>query len=106
MKQSLRSRDDPANTKKVTSAKPMTYASLKPLLVKYTCAACHNPDKRQVGPAFKEIAKRNYSTEKMIKLIYNPQPQNWPGYATEMPPMQHVPKEDAKKIATWIKSLK
>jgi len=39
-------------------------------------------------------------------LIYNPEPKNWPGYATEMPPMPQVPREDAKKIAAWINSLK
>jgi hypothetical protein len=32
------------------------------------------------------VAKRNYSVEKIVNLIYNPQPQNWPDYATEMPP--------------------
>lgn len=98
--------DDPANKKKVTSAKSITYTALKPLLLKYTCTACHNPDKRQVGPSFKDIAKRNYPVEKIISLIYNPQSNNWPGYATEMPPMPQVPKEDAKKIAVWIQSLK
>jgi hypothetical protein len=41
-----------------------------------------------------------------VNLIYNPQPQNWPDYATEMPPMPQVPKEDARKIAMWIRSLK
>lgn len=97
--------DDPA-AKKNKAAKPVTEAQVKPLLAKYTCNACHNADKRQVGPAFKEIAKRKYSVDKIVDLIYNPQPQNWPGYATEMPPMPQVPKEDAKKIAAWINTLK
>ena len=46
------------------------------------------------------------SIDKIVSLIYNPQPQNWPGYATEMPPMPQVPKADAQKIAAWVKSLK
>lgn len=82
------------------------YTLVKPLLAKYTCLSCHNTDKRQVGPAYKEVAKRKYSISKMVSLIYNPQPQNWPGYASEMPPMPQVPKEDARKIAAWINSLK
>src|SRR3546814_11906308 len=61
----------------------------------HTCIACHNADKRQVGPAYKDIAKRKYSNEKIVELIHNPKPGNWPDFATEMPPMSHVPKADA-----------
>jgi mono/diheme cytochrome c family protein len=47
----LESPDDPNNNnkKKVTTppAKAVTYAEVKPLLLKNTCAACHNPDKKQ-----------------------------------------------------------
>jgi hypothetical protein len=41
----------------------------------------------------------------MLQLIYNPNPKNWPGYAVAMPPMQQVPRADARKIVAWIKSL-
>lgn len=100
--------DDPANkkTSSTTPAKPVTYAQVKPLLTKNTCAACHSQDKKQVGPAFRDIAKRNYTVDKIVNLIYNPQPQNWPGYSTEMPPMPQVPKDEARLIAQWIRSLK
>lgn len=82
-----------------------TYEEVKPLLIKYTCVACHNPDKKQVGPGFIDIARRNYPVEKIIQLIKTPQPQNWPTYSTPMPPMPQVPATDAKKIAIWINSL-
>jgi cytochrome c551/c552 len=88
-----------------SSAKPLTYAVIKPLLTKYTCISCHNPTKKQIGPAFSDIAKRKYSADKMMQLIYNPNPKNWPGYAVAMPPMQQVPRADARKIVAWIKSL-
>jgi cytochrome c551/c552 len=81
-------------------------AEIKTLLAKNTCTACHTTDKKVVGPAFKDIAKRNYSAEKIVELIYNPQPQNWPDYATPMAPMPQVPKDQALKIANWINSLK
>ena len=84
---------------------PLTYGSVKPLLTRYTCISCHDPSKKQVGPPFSEIAKRKYSTEKMLQLIYNPRPQNWPGYAVSMPPMTQVPRTEARKIVAWIKSL-
>lgn len=82
-----------------------TFAEIEPLLLNNTCTACHNTDNRQVGPAFKDIAKRKYSNEEIVELIYNPKPKNWPDYATEMPPMPQVPKEQALKIASWINSL-
>jgi cytochrome c551/c552 len=83
----------------------VSYDQIKPLLIKNTCVACHNPDKRQVGPGFIDVAKRNYSVEKIMQLIKNPQPKNWPDYATPMAPMPQVSAADARKIATWINSL-
>ncbi|NLR82157.1 hypothetical protein HGH91_26300 [Chitinophaga eiseniae] len=88
------------------AAKALTYEQIKPLLNKYTCSSCHNPDKKQVGPGFREVAKRNYSVAKILTLIKNPKPENWPGYATPMPPLPQVPQADATKIAMWINSLK
>ena len=81
------------------------YATIEPLLVKNTCTACHQTFKRQVGPAFADVAKRKYSNERIVKLIYNPEPKNWPEHETPMAPMSQVPKAEALKIATWINSL-
>lgn len=83
-----------------------TETEIKGLLAKNTCTACHATDKKQVGPSFKEIALRKYTPEKIVELIYNPKPENWPDYSTPMPPMPQVPKEEALKIAKWINSLK
>ncbi|MCX2573060.1 hypothetical protein [Pedobacter sandarakinus] len=88
-----------------TVAKAPTFKEVEGLLTKNTCLACHNQTKRQIGPPFVEIAKRKYSSEKIYQLIHNPQPQNWPGYSTEMPPMPQVTKAEALKIAAWINSL-
>ncbi|MEZ0485385.1 c-type cytochrome [Fibrella aquatica] len=89
----------------VSMAKAPTFAEVKGLLAKHTCLACHNADKRQIGPAYKDVAKRGYTNDQLVELIYNPKPANWPDYATEMPPMPQVPKADALKIAAWINSL-
>jgi cytochrome c551/c552 len=91
--------------KPTTPAKAPTFKEVEGLLTKNTCLACHNQTKRQIGPPFVEIAKRKYSAEKIFQLIHNPQPQNWPGYSTEMPPMPQVTKAEALKIAGWINSL-
>lgn len=90
---------------KVKAGKVMTYEQIKPLLIRNTCVACHNPNKKLVGPGFNEIAKRKYSVDKILQLIKIPQPQNWPEYATPMAPMPQVSESDARKIATWINSL-
>ncbi|MVM40628.1 hypothetical protein GO730_28015 [Spirosoma sp. HMF3257] len=89
----------------VTMAKAPTYEEVKGLLTRHTCSACHQANKRQVGPAFADVAKRKYTNDQIVDLIYSPKPHNWPDYATEMPPMPQVPKADALKIAAWINSL-
>lgn len=88
-----------------TSAEVPGFFDVKGLLVNYTCLSCHSANSKQVGPSFTEIAKRKYSNMRMVQLIHNPEPQNWPDYATPMPPMSHVPKADALKIAAYINSL-
>ena len=85
--------------------KILTYDEIKPLLLKNTCSACHNPNIRQVGPAFKDIAKRKYSVNEIMQLIKNPKPEHWPDYSTPMPPMPQITVQDARKIALWIRSL-
>jgi cytochrome c551/c552 len=90
---------------KTNTTRILTTAEVKPLLAKYTCVSCHNETKKQVGPAFAEISKRKYSLDKMVQLMYNPKPSNWPDYAVAMPPMNQVPKADARKIAAWINNL-
>jgi cytochrome c551/c552 len=94
-----------ATTPGAKTGKAPSYAEIEPLLVKNTCTACHQTSKRQVGPAFTDVAKRKYSNQKIVDLIYNPQPKNWPEHETPMPPMPQVPKDEALKIAAWINSL-
>jgi cytochrome c551/c552 len=89
-----------------TNTEVVTYAEIEPLLAKNTCTACHQVSKRQVGPSFKDIAKRKYSNDRIVQLIYNPEPKNWPEHETPMAPMPQVPKEEALKIAAWINTLR
>lgn len=91
--------------KATTASTAVTYAAVKPLLQKYTCLACHNTNTRQVGPSYIDVAKRRYTVDQIVQLIYNPKPEHWPDYSTPMPPMPQVPRADARKIAQWIKSF-
>ncbi len=94
----------PAAKPAATPKKP-SYADVQKLLLKNTCLSCHNPSKKVIGPSYEEIAKRKYTVAQIITLIQKPNPSNWPGYATKMPPMAHVSKAELTQIATWIKSL-
>ena len=103
--QTTKSIDSRTSTNTVAKKAP-TYSDVLPLLKKYTCIACHVSDKKQIGPSYKDIAKRAYSDAKIVKLIWKPQPSNWPEYATEMAPMPQVKEADGLKIAAWINSLR
>jgi cytochrome c551/c552 len=94
-----------AQTTITNTVKAPTYDQVKNLLQKNTCLACHNANTKQVGPAYKDVAKRKYSVNQLIELIHNPKPEHWPEYSTPMPPMPQVPDAEARKIAEWIKSL-
>jgi cytochrome c len=75
------------------------------LLQKHTCYTCHNPDKKMVGPSWKDIAKKGYNAKKFTELVYKPVPANWPGY-TPMAALPNVPKGDIAKIHAWVSTLK
>jgi cytochrome c551/c552 len=84
----------------------LSYAEIKPILQANTCLSCHNPDKKQVGPAYVDVAKRNYTIDQIIELIHHPKPRHWPEYSTPMPAMPQVSDANARKIAIWINSLR
>lgn len=92
----------------MTAAKAQTKIppDIQKLLTKNTCLACHNPDNKLVGPAYKEVMKKKkYTPEQIVELIYKPKPANWPGYPP-MTAMAQVPKDEALKMAKWITTLK
>jgi cytochrome c551/c552 len=97
-------RNEVANTTRKMLTPP-TLAEIKPLLERNTCIACHQVEKSLVGPAYRDVAKRKYSNEQIVELIYSPRPEHWPEFNTPMPPMPQVRKEEALKIAAWINSL-
>lgn len=89
-----------------TKAQTKIPPNIQKLLQKNTCLACHNPDNRLVGPAYKEVMKqKNYKPEQIVELIYKPKPANWPGYPA-MVGLANVPKSEALEIAKWIVTLK
>ena len=75
------------------------------LAAKYGCLACHAVDHKIVGPAYKDVATRNYSVAQIVELIHKPQPDHWPGYGA-MPPMTAVSDEDGRVLAEWINAAR
>ena len=99
VKQSTAAPVAPKNAKEVSEVEAMA------LLKKHTCLSCHAKDTKVVGPSYVDISKRKYSEKRILELVYKPEPENWPEFATPMAPMSHVPSEDVIKIARWINSL-
>lgn len=93
-----------AGTSLVASAQTIP-ADVQKLLEKNTCLVCHHVSNRLVGPPYKEVAKRNYTPERIVELIYKPNPANWPDYPAPMAALPNVPKDEALKIGKWISSL-
>lgn len=90
----------------MASAQTKIPPNVQKVLQKNTCLACHNPDTKLVGPAYKEVMKKkNYKPEQIVALIYKPKPSNWPGYPA-MAALPQVPKDEAMLIANWIVTLK
>jgi cytochrome c len=74
---------------------------------KYNCQACHAVDKKVVGPAYKEVAKKyagdKSAAEKLEHKIKNGGSGVWG--AIPMPP-NNVPDADMKTLVEWVLSLK
>jgi cytochrome c len=73
------------------------------LAKKHNCLACHTVDKKGVGPAYREIAKKYKGQDVAAKLqekvkkggqgVWGPVP---------MPPNAAVPDADIKTLVDWI----
>lgn len=72
------------------------------------CLACHNTDKKVVGPSYKEVAKKyagNKGAEAMLtEKVLKGGKGNWG--TVPMPPNATVKPEEANKLVKWILSLK
>jgi len=76
------------------------------LAKKYNCLACHQVDKKVVGPAYKDIAKK-YKAADAAKLVEKVKKGGGGVWGpVPMPPNPAVPDADLKKLVDWILSLK
>ena len=78
------------------------------LAKKNACTACHSVDKKLVGPAYKEVAKK-YAGDKTAEATLSEKVKKggvgvWG--QVPMPPNANVKDEDVKTLVKWILSLK
>lgn len=71
------------------------------------CLACHQVEKKRVGPSFKAIAERYSKLESPEPGLVNSMMVGSRGRwgAVPMPAQTHLSPEDAQHIAAWILSL-
>ena len=78
------------------------------LAQKNACMSCHSVDKKVVGPAFKDVAKKyagdKTAEAKLLAKVKTGGKGVWG--AIPMPPNPQVSDADAKKIIAWVLSLK
>ena len=78
------------------------------LAQKNACMSCHGVDKKIVGPAFKEVAKKYAGDKTAHDKLAAKVKAGGKGVWGEvpMPPNPNLKQEDASKIIDWVLSLK
>ena len=78
------------------------------LAQKSACMSCHGVDKKIVGPAFKEVAKKyegdKTAHDRLVEKVKTGGKGVWG--PIPMPPSPQVKPEEASKIIEWVLSLK
>jgi cytochrome c len=74
------------------------------LAKKHNCFACHQVDKKLVGPAYKDIAKKYKGQAGAAAKLAQKVKQGGSGVwgPVPMPPNPTVPDADLKKLVDWI----
>ena len=84
------------------------FADGQALATKHACMACHQVDKKVVGPALKEIAAKykgdKTAEAKMIDKVKKGGSGVWG--TIPMPPNAQVPDADIKAIVQWMLAIK
>lgn len=78
------------------------------LAQKNACMSCHGVDKKIVGPAFKDVAKKYAGDKTAEAKLLTKVKTGGKGVWGEipMPPNPQVSDADSKKIIAWVLSLK
>jgi cytochrome c len=74
---------------------------------KYNCTACHQLDKKVVGPAYKEVAKKYKGQADAAAKLAEKVKKGGSGVwgPVPMPPNAAVPDADIQKLVAWILAM-
>ena len=78
------------------------------LAKKYACVACHSVDKKLIGPAYNEVAKK-YAGDKGAQAKLEDKVKKgwtWVWGQIPMPPNATVPPADVTALVKWLLSVK
>jgi len=91
----------------VAAAAPAAFAQ-HALAEKKNCLACHQEDKKLVGPSYKDVAKKYAGQKDAVDKLALKIQKGGSGVWGQipMPANTQVNAEEAKQLATWILSLK
>jgi len=78
------------------------------LAKKHACTACHSIDKKTVGPAYREVAKKYAGDKKAKAMLVEKVKKGGTGTWGQipMPPNAAVPDADVDKLVAWVLSIK
>jgi cytochrome c len=84
---------------------PLAMASAQ-LAMQSGCTACHTPDRKLVGPPFKDIAAKYKGRADAIPFLMNRVRKGGPGSWGQIPMVptdaKKLPDADLKKLLEWI----
>ena len=76
---------------------------MEALAKKHNCLACHTADKKMVGPAYKDVAKKYKGQNVAAKLQEKVKKGGQGAWGpVPMPPNAAVPDKDIKELVEWI----
>ena len=98
---SIRAQEAPENIANKTPG--MSLTSIKPVLDKNACLACHGMSTKLVGPSFKDIAARYKTTDGAVSLLSGKIKNGGQGAWGAIPmPAQALSAAESAQIAQWL----
>jgi cytochrome c len=88
------------------AAAPAAYAD-EALAKKHNCTACHQIDKKSVGPAYKDVAKKYKGQADAAAKLADKVKKGGQGAwgPVPMPPNAAVPDADIAKLVAWVLAM-
>ena len=81
---------------------------LEELAKKYNCLACHQTDKKLVGPSYKDVAAKYAKDKDAVAKLAEKIQKGGTGVWGQipMPANPQVNADEAKTLATWVLTVK